>query len=201
MKQEEVEIILLKNLLREVTVKYDELIKKQKKILKKTFKEAINDSLTGLYNRKFFYENVYKLKDIAKRNNGKLIILFIDLDDFKKINDRFGHKKGDEVLKKAALILKKSLRNSDIISRMGGDEFVVAVLNGNEKDIDKLVKRARGKMESEIKGVSFSYGYSVYPDDGEDIEELIQKADERIYSNKRKRKNVGFKRRENQETP
>ena len=191
MKQEEIEIILLKNLLREVTIKYDELIEKQNEILEKTFNEAIKDSLTGLYNRKFFFENVSKLLEIAKRDKRKLLIIFIDLDNFKTINDLYGHKKGDEILKKVAEILKRGFRNSDIIARLGGDEFVVAILLGGEEDnIKKIVNRTRGEIEKNLPEISFSYGYVKYPEDGKNIQELVKIADERMYNNKRERKNV-----------
>ena len=189
MKKEQVEIILLKNLLREITVKYDELIEHQNEMLEKTFNEAIKDPLTGLYNRKFFYENVTKLLDIADRENRPLLIIFIDLDNFKYVNDVYGHKRGDEVLKEVAEILKCGFRNSDIISRLGGDEFVVAILlKNNEEQIKKIIDRTRDRIEKRLPEISFSYGYAKYPDDGGCIERLIHVADERMYFNKRERK-------------
>jgi len=194
MKQEDIEIILLKNLLKEITIKYDELIQKQNEILQKTFNEAIKDSLTGLYNRKFFYENANKLLEIAKRDDRNLAIIFIDLDNFKTINDKYGHDKGDEVLKEVAQILKKGFRNSDIIARLGGDEFVVAILLGEENNIKDIIKRTRSEIEKNLPEISFSYGYVKYPDDGKDIQELVKIADERMYFNKRERNGIRFKR-------
>jgi len=189
MKQEEIEIILLKNLLREITVKYDELIARQNRILEKTFNDAIRDPLTGLYNRKFFCENSNKLLEIARREKRQLLIIFIDLDNFKVINDLYGHVKGDEVLKSVAHILKYGFRNSDIIARFGGDEFVIAILmDKNEDKIIKIIERTRKEIENRLPEISFSYGYSKYPDDGNDIEKLVKIADERMYENKRKRK-------------
>jgi len=189
MRNEEIEIILLKNLLREITVKYDELIKKQNMILKKTFNDAIKDPLTGVYNRKFFCENGKKLLNIAKREDRKLLIIFIDLDNFKIINDMYGHAMGDEVLKSIAQILQEGFRSSDIISRLGGDEFVIAILLENEEsEIIKIVERTRKTVEKKFEKISFSYGYSVFPEDGDTMELLIRVADERMYENKRKRK-------------
>jgi len=189
MKQEEIEVILLKNLLREITVKYDELIEKQNKILEKTFNDAIKDPLTGLYNRKFFYENSNRLLDIARREKRNLLIIFIDLDNFKVINDLYGHAKGDEVLKNVANILQYGFRNSDIISRVGGDEFVIAILLENNVDkINRIIKRTRNEIEEKLPEISFSYGYAMYPDDGNEIEKLVKIADERMYENKRMRK-------------
>jgi len=189
MRQEEIEIILLKNLLKEITVKYDEMIEKKNEILKKTFNEAIKDPLTGLYNRKFFYENAKKLLEIAKRDKRDLLIIFIDLDNFKAINDLYGHSVGDEVLKKVAELLRSGFRNSDIIARLGGDEFVIAVLLGSsEENIKKIIDRTRKRIEEEIGEISFSYGYVKYPEDGFTLDELIKKADEKMYSNKRGRK-------------
>jgi len=194
MRQEEIEIILLKNLLSEITTKYDELIKKQKELLQKTFNEAIRDSLTGLYNRKFFYENTRKLLEIAKRDKRELAIIFIDLDNFKSVNDRYGHNRGDEVLKEVADILRHGFRNSDIIARIGGDEFVVAILHaGNEENLKKIVNRTRTEIEKKLPEISFSYGYVTYPLDGSSIEELVRIADERMYNEKRKRHAARFK--------
>jgi len=189
MKREEIEIILLKNLLKEITIKYDEMIEKQNVKLQKTFEEAIKDSLTNLYNRKFFYENSQQLIDFAKRENRNLVIIFIDLDNFKQVNDLYGHSKGDEVLKSVADILRSGFRESDIIARLGGDEFAVAILlEDNEDKIKSIIKRTREEIESKLPEISFSYGYVKYPYDGKDITELLEIADDRMYHEKRKRK-------------
>jgi len=189
MGHERIEIILLKNLLKEITAKYDEMLKKQQELLKKTFDEMIKDPLTGLYNRRFFFENASKLLEIAKRDNKKLIVIFIDLDNFKQINDLYGHATGDAVLKKVGEILKKGFRNSDIVARIGGDEFVIAILlGGSEENIKKIIHRTREEIEKAIPGISFSYGYAKFPDDSDNIEELVKIADERMYEDKKRRK-------------
>ena len=116
-------------------------------------------------------------------------VIFADLDNFKTINDIFGHKKGDEVLKQIAEILKNSFRKYDIVSRFGGDEFVVVLTDNNSKDIDSILNKIRERIESSFTnyGISISYGIAIAPDEGTNAYELIQIADDKMYEMKRKR--------------
>ncbi len=197
--REEIKIKILQALLEEVTKKYDDSIAEKEKLLQKTFEMAVNDSLTGLYNRQYMQNYLLNLIKKAKRNkNEKFAVIFLDLDNFKYVNDNFGHNKGDEVLKKVANILKNSFREYDLVSRYGGDEFVVIVESPFVEILDKLEERLRNAVKEEFKnlGISISIGFSYFPNDInynlENEEEIIKKllniADNRMYENKRKRK-------------
>jgi len=100
--REEVKIKILQSLLDEVTKKYDYFIANRERIYKETYEMAVKDSLTGLYNRQYFEDFVVKLIKKGLRENRDFSVIFIDLDNFKPINDNYGHAKGDKVLKKVA---------------------------------------------------------------------------------------------------
>lgn len=156
---------------------------------------AYYDKLTGLANREFFTEKVDNMLRVVNRNNDKLAILFLDIDNFKEINDNFGHDTGDSVLEKAALRLKDSVRENDIISRLGGDEFTIAISDiDSREDINSVVTRIINSFNQPLivdKSkffISVSIGVSTYPDDGEQLEDLIQKADHAMYKAKQEQK-------------
>ena len=149
---------------------------------------AYHDPLTGLYNRVNFEEYLSHALFVAKRNETMLAILFIDLDRFKVINDTLGHDIGDEVLITVAGRLKKALRESDFISRWGGDEFVVIVENLSTASEAALVATNiidTLKEPMDIKShhliTTASIGIALYPENGEDTNTLIKHADSAMY--------------------
>jgi len=164
------------------------LFREENKIL---FQKATYDQLTGLYNRVFFISEFALSKARADRHKSKLAIMFIDLDGFKDINDSLGHEIGDEVLKEVANRIKKHVRESDIVARFGGDEFLI--LLDDVKNVQKISDIAEVILK-EIKKpivindienrVSASIGISIYPDDGEDVQTLIKNADMSMYKSK-----------------
>lgn len=154
---------------------------------------SIHDPLTNLPNRRYVIEQVKQLVIQAKRHNRKLAILFIDIDNFKEINDSYSHEVGDRVLQNVAQIIKHSLRPGDIVGRFGGDEFIV-VLDDVAKieDIQIICKRLleNNYQIDEINiPVNISIGVAVYPDDSTSYEELIRFADIAMYKSKEKGKN------------
>ncbi|WP_129408439.1 diguanylate cyclase [Marinitoga lauensis] len=164
----------------------------QKKIMEDKLKHlATHDLLTGLPNRTLFFENSKNLLSLGKRNNLKYAIMFIDIDNFKKVNDTFGHEKGDELLKHMAKILKETLRSSDIISRFGGDEFVILTQYKNIKDIYTITQKLNHKMSKKFEknggffSISLSIGVSLFPEHSEDIDDLIRYADIAMYEAKK----------------
>ena len=112
-------------------------------LLEKNTVSAYHDQLTGLYNRRAFLEHAYLVSASIFRRNGTLAIMIIDLNKFKQINDIYGHQAGDEVLKLASQKLKNQLRKSDLIARIGGDEFVVLAEVENPEDAEKVAKKLR----------------------------------------------------------
>lgn len=157
---------------------------------------ANHDPLTGLSNRKFFTEQLYESLHEAQSDNLLLGVLFIDLDGFKQVNDTLGHETGDRLLMTIAERLSKSLRASDIVSRLGGDEFTVilrAIPNVQiaakvaEKILSSIIKPI--VIDGDAIQISASIGISVYPYNSQDSETLIKQADAAMYRAKRLGKN------------
>ncbi len=150
------------------------------------YEMAVLDPLTGLYNRRFVEERLRAEIARAERHGDALMVLLLDLDDFKQINDRFGHAAGDLVLKELAHRIRKAVRASDFAVRMGGDEFLV-LLPECPPDKIKLVLSRLGPIEMEFNGtrisISSSKGYAQFQQ-GETVEELIERADQKLYAAK-----------------
>lgn len=153
---------------------------------------ALHDNLTGLPNRKYFNELFSREIIRAERQNERLAVVFIDLDGFKQINDTLGHQAGDQLIFEVGTRLKGALRKSDIVSRYGGDEFVL-LLPGIKKDEEisilgkKLIQIFDQpiNINNNILWVKGSIGISVYPKDGDNIDTLLKKADAAMYSAKK----------------
>lgn len=158
--------------------------------------QAYHDGLTALPNRINIMNAIQHALALAKRHQQKCAILFIDLDDFKKINDTAGHSEGDRFLIEASKRLKSILRESDTLGRLGGDEFIIVLENiASGSQITKLYNRALKTLSSPfiVNGnpyvVSCSIGISHFPEDGKTAEELIRKADLAMYQAKKLGKN------------
>ncbi len=158
--------------------------------------EAEHDSLTGLANRKLFHIRLQEALDSANRSNTCVALFFLDLNDFKKINDNLGHNIGDLVLKMVAERLKGCLRSSDTVSRLGGDEFTVILPEipgkaGAARVAEKILNRINqpATLEHHQLSITTSIGIALYPVDTEKIEDLIDKADQAMYRAKNLGKN------------
>lgn len=149
------------------------------------------DTLTGLINRPFFQDRLTNALARARRDGGLVTVMFIDIDGFKDVNDRFGHAIGDEVLRQVASRLVASLRESDTVARLGGDEFTV-ILEGGKRVEDagyvamKVIKALGMPYEVGDREiiVTASIGIAVYPVDGDTYEELMKGADTAMYQSK-----------------
>jgi len=149
---------------------------------------AFHDSLTGLPNRSLFTDRLSRAIAEAERKKESVVVMFIDLDDFKKVNDSFGHHVGDKVIQGAALRLKKCLRDIDSIARLGGDEFTLLVPHiGDHEDIEVIARRLIESLDDPIvvEGTEFrmsiSIGISVYPNDASNEDSLLRNADTAMY--------------------
>lgn len=153
---------------------------------------ATVDSLTGLYNRHLFFDRLEHALACAKRYNRSAAVLFVDLDEFKQVNDTYGHQTGDELLQKVARRLEGRIRESDTLARLGGDEFGVLLYHVEGKPgavvvaenlIDVLEKPFEicGKQIQ----IGATIGISFYPDDAKDAVSLISRADAAMYEAKR----------------
>ncbi|PKM56905.1 MAG: hypothetical protein CVU98_08825 [Firmicutes bacterium HGW-Firmicutes-3] len=157
---------------------------------------AQHDALTGVYNRLYFEQHLENCIELAHKYHYKIALLFIDLDGFKILNDTFGHDAGDFILKEVATDLRKTLRESDMVARFGGDEFVVVMspLNhdykesGFESRLLNQVSQKRIFNKKELT-ISASIGAAIYPDDATNISTLIKCADAAMYEVKKSGKN------------
>ncbi|AOP33262.1 hypothetical protein A0128_05005 [Leptospira tipperaryensis] len=159
---------------------------------------AYHDPLTGLPNRTLLFERFKKNIEIArpKRKEYTMSFLFLDIDDFKKINDSMGHSTGDRLLQEFSERMKAIVREDDIVVRLSGDEFII-ILNdlANPIDAEKVVKKLFSSLKKpfSIEGFSItlnvSIGISIYPKDSSDLDQLIRYADSAMYKSKLKGKN------------
>ena len=146
---------------------------------------SFHDSMTGLYNRRYFEEELNRL---FNKRSIPLSLVLIDLNGLKIVNDILGHKMGDELIMKAAELLSISTRASDIVARIGGDEFAIILPNTSKKGVEKLISRIEAKIEEfNLKDdmlISISWGYAVHDGQFRDPEELFKAADNELYKNK-----------------
>ncbi|GAB4543756.1 MAG: hypothetical protein Fur0020_13270 [Thermodesulfovibrionia bacterium] len=152
---------------------------------------SLTDELTGLLNRRGFFVHVEQYLKIVRRQKSGILMLYADLDNLKGINDRYGHREGDLALIQVARILKENYRESDIIARIGGDEFVVIPVGSSGDCIDiissRLLKAVDAYNSRSQKGyrLSLSFGIACYdPQNPCSIDELLSSADKRMYENK-----------------
>jgi two-component system cell cycle response regulator len=159
-------------------------------------RRANYDGLTGLPNRTLLSERFAQLSEIAKRRGETIALLYLDLDDFKTINDTYGHQQGDYFLKEIATRIRSTIRDSDTLARVGGDEFVLLAGGAERELIPAFVYKlhqALGRPLSLEGGVVLpraSIGVSFYPEDGTDLEVLQEHADVAMYRHKRRGKVV-----------
>ncbi len=155
---------------------------------------TIKDDLTNLYNRRGLIELSKQQMKIAKRQKIPVSLLFADIDNFKKINDTFGHKEGDSILIETARILNETYRETDIITRIGGDEFAVLLIGASEKDVDVIKNRLQENIDESNKKnnkhkLSLSIGIATsHPELINDIEHLLTQADKLMYEQKNSKK-------------
>ncbi|MCD8509913.1 MAG: diguanylate cyclase [Bacillus sp. (in: Bacteria)] len=164
-------------------------ITEKKEIERKISKMAYFDFLTELPNRQLFKESLEEMMEGAEEKGKTFALLFLDGDNFKRINDMFGHTGGDEFLKEFAKRLKKSLRKEDLVARVGGDEFNILLPQVKTRDeivpiIERLYEGMRKPWEYAGKRVTMtmSIGVAIFPEDGKSIKTLIHNADEALYS-------------------
>jgi two-component system cell cycle response regulator len=154
---------------------------------------ALIDDLTGLYNRRGFFTLAEHHLKLAERMHKKFYLIFSDIDNLKKINDDFGHLQGDLFLKKAAEILCYSFRDSDIIARIGGDEFVVLIPETTDYNAKSAITRLQENIKKynkkEKKNLSLSMGIAnFHPNLKFSLQDLLDKADKHLYEEKKKRR-------------
>ncbi len=183
---------------KELEKKVIERTKKLKDTQKKLIEQANRDPMTNLYNRRYFNEIIKSLLLIAKRTSQLFSLIIIDIDDFKNVNDTYGHSVGDRVINDLADIFRNTVRNSDISVRFGGEEFVIILPNTHLKEAEIIAKKLKDIVEnntiilkdgSRIK-FTISLGVSQIQQDDESVETVLHKADEALYQAKNSGKNT-----------
>jgi diguanylate cyclase (GGDEF)-like protein len=149
---------------------------------------ATHDNLTGLPNRFLFFDRLGQAIKKSRRQKRRFALFFIDLDDFKRINDSFGHIIGDQVLQTVANVLDHAVRDSDTVARLAGDEFMIILDDIREvSDIEAIARKINLAVSQPIDVpqetviMTVSIGISLFPEHGEDAETLLRKADEAMY--------------------
>jgi diguanylate cyclase (GGDEF)-like protein/PAS domain S-box-containing protein len=153
---------------------------------------AQHDELTQLPNRRLFHDRLVTALARTQRQQGRLALLFVDLDKFKLVNDKYGHSAGDRLLQEVAQRLKGCVREADTVARLGGDEFVVLLENVAERDNVKLIEeKIHATLSLEIVlseaaslAITASIGIAHYPEHGSDIHQLVRHADQAMYAAK-----------------
>ena len=155
------------------------------------------DSLTELPNRRLFDDRLQQgIRRNARNGRGQIAVVFLDLNDFKPINDLYGHKFGDLVLRTVATRIREEVRIGDTVSRWAGDEFAIIIEDASEALVARLVDRLHRRIETpfEIEGttltISAAIGTAFYPDEAASSVELLELADQRMYKNKERAKNA-----------
>ncbi|MHC4183446.1 MAG: GGDEF domain-containing protein [Planctomycetota bacterium] len=166
------------------------------KLKEKLIKMSVTDELTSLNNRRGFFTLAEQQLKQANREKNKIYLLYADLDNLKSINDELGHQGGDQALIETANLLRDTFRDSDIIARIGGDEFVVIPIGTADDGVNLAVSRfSQNLVKQNAKGernykLSISIGLACYdPEAPNSIDELLSKADKSMYEEKRKKKN------------
>jgi diguanylate cyclase (GGDEF)-like protein/PAS domain S-box-containing protein/putative nucleotidyltransferase with HDIG domain len=145
---------------------------------------SYHDHLTDLYNRRYFE---YRLSQLNEDRYLPLTIVMGDVNGLKLINDSFGHEAGDEILKKAAYVIKKGCRENDVVARIGGDEFGIILTKADEESAEKIVRRFKDEAQAvdfDNKLLSISFGYSTLHQRNKKIEEVMMEAENYMYRRK-----------------
>lgn len=154
--------------------------------------KTIKDKLTNAYNREYFEQNYQKIIDNTLSEGYKLAVAFLDIDYFKSINDKFGHDMGDLVLIEFVKVIKKSLRNNDILIRWGGEEFILLLKIESQNDLEKILNNLREIIQEKsfqnVGKITCSFGGTIYKE-FENISTTIKRADEYVYEAKRTGRN------------
>jgi len=164
-------------------------------LLARTKKMATEDSLTHLPNRALFFDRLSQSVTMAKRQHTMFAVLFLDLDGFKLINDNRGHAAGDHILRNTAERLRESVRHSDTVARIGGDEFVLILNNIHETEAVNIASKLIHLIErpftfnDKLSRISASVGIAMFPRDGTSTDDLINHADIAMYEAKQSGKN------------
>jgi diguanylate cyclase (GGDEF)-like protein len=185
---QENEILLLETVADQVAIAVNHA-----RLYVKSQQEALRDSLTGVFNRRFFEMQFEREINLAQRTEQNLSLIIADIDRFKSVNDTFGHAVGDDVLKEVARVLKTGLRNFDTLARYGGEEFVMILPQTTAEGAMVVADRLRQTLAdtniADVGQVTASFGVATFPDHAKNGSELRTVADRALYHAKRNGRN------------
>lgn len=170
-------------------------ITKRKQLEQHISYQATHDTLTGLPNRALLYDRIEHSINYSKRYHNQLVVMFVDIDNFKEVNDSIGHHNGDLLIQTLASRLQETIRKSDTAARLGGDEFVILFASNNHQDIIQFCQKIMSIIslpiiiDQEDIRITASLGLSVFPKDGEDSSSLLKNADIALYLAKKRGRN------------
>ncbi|MBU0592242.1 MAG: diguanylate cyclase [Gammaproteobacteria bacterium] len=172
-------------------------ISEAKRAERELWRRAYHDPLCGLPNRDLMFDRLRQAMGYAKRSGRSVVVMLIDLDGFKAVNDRLGHAAGDQLLVEIAKRLKKNVRENDTVARLGGDEFAIILVEMEEiVDIDRVSAKIGAAVSSPVLAggqeaqVTASTGIAIFPDHGDDAETLLENADSAMYRAKKEGRNT-----------
>ncbi len=169
------------------------LVQKSKEYLARAKELACTDDLTGAGNRRFFIERLQVEIDRSRRDRHPFTVAYLDLDNFKAINDRFGHAAGDGILRAIVIYIKNNLRKIDLVARLGGDEFALLLPETGQEQAQIVVSKIRQGLLDEMKKnnrrITFSIGVLTCMGDPPVVNEIVRIADELMYTVKNRDKN------------
>jgi diguanylate cyclase len=167
------------------------LIRRIEKMKKEAEEIGDQDPLTGLLNRRAFVKSAKYLLSLHERTNMPLVVMFADLDDFKQVNDTFGHEMGDRVLQYFADLVREKLRRTDILARYGGDEFVFIITDISPESAESVARRLQREFanwaENRDLKTGVSFGLGAVPEGSMEIEEILYGVDSALYDAKQKK--------------
>ena len=163
------------------------------RLFEQTERLATTDGLTGLFNHRHLHQAMDQMLDRCCRDDRPLALIMLEIDNFKRYNDTYGHQRGDEVLRIVAELLRKGSRASDVVARYGGDEFMIVLPDTGKETAGEVAERLRRAIEaypfqlgeSILTNVTLSIGIAASPDDGVTVDALVDAVDRAQYSAKR----------------
>ncbi|HOW27444.1 MAG TPA: diguanylate cyclase [Elusimicrobiota bacterium] len=150
---------------------------------RKAVKLARTDALTGLYNRRYFIDQLKRVMEVASRIHQPVTLMMTDLDNFKTFNDKHGHQAGDLLLQEAGRLVRECVRASDVVARYGGDEMSLFLPRSTKMEAVPIAEKIRQQIEENLHemDITISIGLAQYPDDATNKDDLIAAADEVLY--------------------
>jgi diguanylate cyclase (GGDEF)-like protein len=176
------------------------IVIRNSRLISKAFHLSKYDSLTAVHNRHYFEDMAKIAFEEVARYKGQLHFVLFDLDDFKQVNDSYGHANGDRVLQEFSETISNAIRGSDVFARYGGDEFIAYFKNSRTEDIEKRIAAIKNKFadtplefDSKRYNIRFSYGIAEYQEEGITLEDLLRTADKNMYENKKQNRSGDIK--------